>query len=107
MLLAADGTSSAEVSRRVGVSLPTVRSWRDRYASGGLTALDDRPRSGRLAVHDEQAIIAATLDKPPAVLGLKPGKTETFKFSTDPELETALGGRCESAALAGSPSQGS
>ena len=118
VLLAAEGTSSAEVSRRVGVSLPTVRSWRVRYASGGLMALDDRPRSGRPAVHDEQAIIAATLDKPPAVLGvthwsarlladqlgvsfatvariwrrwgLKPGKAETFKFATDPELEAKI-----------------
>jgi len=105
-------------SRRVGVSLPTVRSWRVRYVTGGLAALDDRPRSGRPAVHDEQAIIAATLDKPPAVLdvthwsarlladqlgvsfatvariwrrwGLKPGKAETFKFSTDPELEAKI-----------------
>jgi len=68
--LAAEGTSSAEVSRRVGVSLPTVRSWRVRYASGGLMALDDRPRSGRPAVHGEQAIIAATLEAPPAVLSV-------------------------------------
>jgi len=118
VVLAAEGTSSAEVSRLVGVSLPTVRSWRVRYAMGGLTALDDRPRSGRPAVHDEQVIVAATLDKPPAGLGvthwsarllgehlgvsfatvarvwrrwgLKPWKAETFKFSTDPELEARI-----------------
>ena len=118
VLLAAEGSSSAQVGRLVGVSLPTVHSWRVRYATGGLAALDDRPRSGRPAVHDEQAIIAATLDKPPAELGvthwsarlladqlgvsfatvariwrrwgLKPGKAETFKFSTDPELEAKI-----------------
>jgi len=33
VLLAAEGTSSAEVGRRVGVSLPTVHSWRVRYAT--------------------------------------------------------------------------
>jgi len=117
VLLAAEGVSSAEVGRLVVVSLPTVHSWRVRYARG-LAALDDRPRSGRPPVHDEQAIIAATLEPPPAALGvthwsarrladqcgvsfatvariwrrwgLKPGKAETFTFSTDPELEAKI-----------------
>ena len=65
VLLAAEGEGNAQVARIVGVSLPTVHSWRRRYAGGGLVALDDRPRSGRPAVHDEQVIIAATLDRPP------------------------------------------
>ena len=118
VLLAAEGTSSAEVGRRVGVSLPTVRVWRSRYTTCGLEQLEDLPRSGRPAVHDEQAIIAATLDPPPQKLGvthwssrllgdhldvsfatiarvwrrwgLKPWKSETFKFSTDPELEAKI-----------------
>ena len=115
LLLAAEGHSNTEIGPRVGVSLPTVRLWRNRYATGGLEQLDDQPRSGRPAVHDEQVIIAATLEPPPAKLGvthwsarlladhlgisfatvariwrrwgLKPWKAETFKFSTDPELE--------------------
>ena len=118
VLLAAEGASNAEVGRRVGVSLPTVHSWRVRYVTGGLAALDDRPRSGRPVVHDEQTIIAATLEPPPAKFGvthwssrlladhlgvsfatvariwrrrgLKPWKSETFKFSTDPELEAKI-----------------
>ena len=118
VLLAAEGNSNAPVARLVGVSPPTVHSWRSRYSSGGLTALDDLPRSGRPAVHDEQAVIAATLDRPPEKLGvthwsarllgdhlgisfatvarvwrrwwLKPWKAETFKFSTDPELEAKI-----------------
>ena len=120
VLLAAEGASNAEVGRRVGVSLPTVHCWRGRYVTGALAALDDRPRSGRPVVHDEQTIIAATLEPPPAKLGvthwssrlladhlgvsfatvariwrrwgLKPCKSETFKFSTDPELEAKIGG---------------
>ena len=117
-MLAADGHSNVEISRRVGVSLPTVRAWLDRYGTGGIAALGDLPRSGRPVVHDENSIIAATLDVPPAHLGvthwsarllgaqlgisfatvariwrrwgLKPWKAETFKFSTDPELEAKI-----------------
>jgi transposase len=49
VLLAADGVSNVEIAERVGVSKPTVTSWRDRYRNGGIAALDDRPRSGRAA----------------------------------------------------------
>ena len=118
VLLAAEGCSNVEVARLVGVSLPTVRSWRGRYCSGGLTALKDLERSGRPAVHDQTAVVAATLVRPPANLGvthwsarlladnlgmsfatvariwrrwgLQPWKVETFKFSTDPELEAKI-----------------
>ncbi len=118
LVLAAEGHSNSEIGRRVGVSLPTVRVWRSRYTTGGLAQLDDLPRSGRPAVHDEQTIIAATLDPPPEKLGvthwssrvlgdhlnmsfatvarvwrrwgLKPWKSETFTFSTDPELEAKI-----------------
>ena len=118
LLMASEGHSNAEISRRVGVSLPTVRSWRGRYRDGGLDALGDLPRSGRPAVHDQTTIIAATLEPPPAKLGvthwsarllgdhlgisfatvarvwrrwgLQPWKAETFKFSTDPELEAKI-----------------
>ncbi len=118
LVLAADGLSNAEISRRVGVSLPTVRSWRARYGLGGLDSLGDLPRSGRPPTVDETAVIAATLDSPPRRLGvthwsarlladhlgvsfatvariwrrwgLQPWKAETFKFSTDPELEAKI-----------------
>ncbi len=118
VLLAAEGRSNVEVAALVGVSLPTVRSWRARYAGGGLDALGDLPRSGRPVVHDQSAVVAATLVAPPASLGvthwsarllgehldisfasvariwrrwgLQPWKVETFKFSTDPELEAKI-----------------
>ncbi|MEV0971044.1 helix-turn-helix domain-containing protein [Microtetraspora glauca] len=40
--------SNAEIARRRGVTVDTVRLWRGRYNSGdGLKSLADRPRSGR------------------------------------------------------------
>ena len=61
VLLAAEGLPNAEIARRVGASRPTVICWRDRYAAGGVGALEDRDRSGRPPVHDEVAIVVATL----------------------------------------------
>jgi hypothetical protein len=46
VLLAGDGHSNTEIAARVGVSRPTVIHWRDRYAEGGLAALEGRKRSG-------------------------------------------------------------
>jgi transposase len=114
VLLAADGHSNVEVAERVGVSLPTVTSWRTRYRDGGIAALDDRPRSGRPRTIDHREVVAATLKAPPGKYGvthwssrllarhlkigdatvarawreygIAPWRTETFKFSTDPEL---------------------
>jgi transposase len=69
VLLAADGTANVEIARLVGVSLQTVGRWRQRYAAGGLAALDDRPRSGRPRTVDHRAVVAATLTPPPKQLG--------------------------------------
>src|SRR5216683_6602023 len=41
VLLAADGMPNAQIARTVGVSRPTVIGWRDRYAAGGIRALED------------------------------------------------------------------
>jgi transposase len=118
VLLAALGLPNAEIARRVGVSGPTVLAWRNRYDNGGVDALADLARSGRPPVHDELAVVAATLVKPPDELGvthwssrllgahlglsfatiariwrkwdLQPWRVETFKFSTDPELEAKV-----------------
>ena len=118
VLLAAQGLANAEIGRRVGVSGPTVLSWRNRYVGGGVSALGDLPRSGRPVVHDEVAVVTATLAAPPERLGvthwssrllgdqlgisfatvakiwrkwkLQPWRVETFKFSTDPELDAKI-----------------
>ena len=114
VLLAADGVSNTEIASRTGVSRPTVICWRGRYEESGLEGLADRPRSGRPRELDHQAIVSATLVPPPAKFavthwssrllakhlkisfsavakawreyGIQPWRTETFKFSTDPEL---------------------
>lgn len=65
-----DGGGTSAISRRLGISRPTVIQWRDRYASEGLTGLDDAPRSGRPKEVDEAVILATTLDPPPESLGV-------------------------------------
>jgi len=46
VLLAAEGVPNAEIGRRVGVSRPTVLSWRARYEQSGIAGLSDLDRSG-------------------------------------------------------------
>jgi transposase len=118
VLAVADGAGTTGAAELVGVSRPTVIKWRDRFAAQGIAGLGDEPRSGRPKTVDDAGIIAATLDPPPAVLGvthwstrllaaqlgvgdatvarawrrycIKPWRRETFKFSTDPELEAKV-----------------
>jgi transposase len=51
IVLACDaGVPVSLVARRLGVTRPTIRLWRDRFAATGeLESLDDAPRSGRPA----------------------------------------------------------
>src|SRR5215204_4449744 len=118
VLLAGDGLGTNEIVRRVGVSKPTVISWKRRYAAEGVGGLEDRPKPGRPRMVDEAAVVAATLEPPPDRLGvthwstrllaaelgisnfavgqvwkrwgLQPWRVETFKFSTDPQLEAKV-----------------
>jgi transposase/DNA-binding CsgD family transcriptional regulator len=73
VLLAADGVSNTEIAAMVGVSRPTVISWRSRYEQSGLAGLEDQARSGRPAEVDEIDVVVATLSdggRPPAELGV-------------------------------------
>ncbi|WP_254651182.1 helix-turn-helix domain-containing protein [Streptomyces sp. GbtcB7] len=49
VLHAARGCSNARIARETGLHIDTVRTWRGRFADGGLPALADRKRSGRPA----------------------------------------------------------
>ncbi|MEU0822707.1 IS630 family transposase [Streptomyces mirabilis] len=49
VLLAARGRGNARISAETLLHVDTVRTWRGRFADGGLPALADRKRSGRPA----------------------------------------------------------
>ncbi len=73
VLMSAEGLTNTEIARRTGATRPTVVNWRQRYATGGITALGDLPRSGRPPVVDELEVVSTTLadgGRPPAHLGV-------------------------------------
>jgi transposase len=112
------GAGTSVVAEQTGTSRPTVIKWRERFRENGIAGLDDDPRPGRPKTIDDAGIIAATLDPPPESLGVthwssrllgkqlgigdatvarawrkyrvQPWRRETFKFSTDPELEAKV-----------------
>ena len=115
VLASANGTAISAIAADVGVTVNTVKLWRRRYETMGLAGLAEAPRPGRPPTYsrtDRGLVIALTLEPPPegvthwsvrrlakrltmsettvwriwAEAGLKPHRTETFKFSTDPEL---------------------
>jgi transposase len=118
VLLAGEGVPNTEIAERVGVSRPTVHLWRDRYVASGLAGLADQDRPGRPRRVDEAEVVVRTLEPPPSKLGvthwssrllgtelglsnvtvaavwkrwdIQPWRTETFKFSTDPQLEAKV-----------------
>jgi len=115
VLAAAEGTANERIATQVGVNRMTVLLWRGRFETDRLAGLADAPRPGREPVYDRAArdrVIALTLEPPPegvthwsarrmaartgisittvqriwAEANLRPHRTETFKFSTDPAL---------------------
>jgi transposase len=115
VLAAADGTANERIAAQLGVHRMTVLLWRGRFLRERMAGLTDAPRPGREPTYDRAArdrVIALTLEPPPAgsthwssramaartgisvttiqriwaEAGLKPHRTETFKFSTDPDL---------------------
>src|SRR6266516_1710198 len=68
LLLAADGIANTQIAEQLGLSRPTVITWRHRYLREGLAGLADRHRAGRphTVRRDRSAeILAATLRPPP------------------------------------------
>src|SRR5919201_1856833 len=120
LLLAADGVANTRIAAQVGVSVVTVRAWRERFAAEGLAKFG-RVREGRgrrpsIPAEQVEAIVHATLhDKPPGethwscrsmakahgvskdtvariwkARGLQPHRVETFKLSNDQRFEEKL-----------------
>jgi len=118
VLALSEGKSTSTVAAELETSAPTVRKWRERYGREGLDGLWDYARSGRPPVVDEGMVVAETLTPPPEDSGLthwssrelakrigvshneiasiwrnwgiQPHRTESFKFSTDPELNAKI-----------------
>jgi transposase len=115
ILRAAEGAANVTVAEELGVSIPTVLLWRRRFKERGLAGLDDAPHPGRPPTYGpdlEQRVLAETLTPPEdgathwsrqrmaervgvsaSTVGrvwrakrLKPHRTETFKYSSDPDL---------------------
>jgi transposase len=69
----ADGRGAAEIAKTSGATRPTVYKWVDRYAEGGLAALEDRVSTGRpqsVTAEVRARILALTRTSPPAETGL-------------------------------------
>ena len=120
VLGSAAGLSGRALAREIGVSLPTVQRWLNRYEEEGLAGLEDRPRPGRprssITPELEAEIVRRTLrEKPPRgthwstrlmaecmglhhsqvgriwrAHGLKPHRVRYFKLSTDPRFVEKL-----------------
>ena len=70
VLLAAEPRSNTEIAALAGVSRPTVLLWRDRFAAGGLAALEDLDRPGRPRVVSHNEVVVATLTAAAMLVGL-------------------------------------
>ncbi len=120
LLLAADGVANTRITEQAGVSVMTVRAWRERFATGGLAKFG-RMREGRgrkvsIPAEKVEAIVHATLhEKPPGethwscrsmakaqgvskatvqriwkARGLQPHRVETFKLPDGKRFEEKL-----------------
>ena len=119
VLRAAEGEANHRIATELRVSPMTVLLWRGRFLTERLAGLRDAPRPGREPTYgreERDRVIALTLEPPPdatthwsarrmatrtgisittvqriwAEAGLKPHRTETFKWSTDPDLVTKV-----------------
>lgn len=82
------GNPVEQVANELGLSTVTVIKWRDRFEQGGLSALQDAPRSGRTAIYgkeDEEKIIKTISTPPPDGLARRDGGTlaRVLGFSDD------------------------
>lgn len=69
LLLAADGVANSRIARDLGVSVNTVRAWRERFAVEGMSKLGDvragRGRKPSISEEKIAEILALTLHSTP------------------------------------------
>lgn len=70
IVFASQSESNSAIAELVGVSHPTMISWRARYDADVLAALDDDARSGRPRSLDHRKIASAALMSPPKKYGV-------------------------------------
>jgi len=120
LLLGGQGVANSRIAKEVGVSVTTVRSWRDRFVVDGVARLGEvRTGRGRKAVIPQSKIdeiVYLTKHSKPegethwscrtmaervgvskdtvqrvwSARGLKPHLVKTFKLSNDPRFEEKL-----------------
>lgn len=117
VLLAADGLDNYRIGQMLGIGRIQVGRWRERYAVGGLQAIEqDLPRGGRKPKVDPAEIVRLTTQTQPAgatqwstrtlaavagvsdttvqriwvARGLKPHRVKRFKVSRDPKFVEKL-----------------
>ena len=117
VLLCADGLDNKTIGEILSVDRNQVGRWRERYAEGGLKAIEqDLPRGGRTPVVDRAELVRLTTQSMPEAAtqwssrlmgdklgvshstvsriwkanGLKPHRVETFKVSRDPKFAEKL-----------------
>jgi len=118
VLLASQGLANSAIMELTDSTRPKVILWRRRYEEEGIAGLADHKRPGRPRVIDQAAIVTATLTPPPKRLGVthwstrllakrlgvsdytvakawrdygvKPWRSQSFRFSTDPQLEAKV-----------------
>ena len=115
VLLRHQGLSQREVAQRVGVSVPCVNRWSQRFDAEGIAGLADQPGRGRRpsipaakveqvltqagqqpagrarwstrSMAREAGVSASTVGRIWRRNGLKPHRTKTFKLSNDRDFE--------------------
>src|SRR5260221_12795665 len=71
----AEGRRAAEIAEMSGTSRPTVYKWVDRYAEGGLAALEDQVSTGRprsVTAQVRSRVLALARSSPPQETGTTP-----------------------------------